>query len=236
MPRGLRAILLPGLDGTGRLFDPLLTELPNDLLAKVVSYPTDAILEYAALERLIEVALPKHDPFIIVAESFSGPLAIRLAARRMSGLIGLVLAGTFVQRPVPLPRATITEYVLRLALSPLFVRYFLAGTDAPDALIGETLSALRSVSPAVLVHRARQALTVDVTTEFARCATPILYLQGTRDRLVRPRVVAHLRRLRADLACVPLDAPHFVFQRRPAEAADAIARFIASNRLDASIP
>jgi pimeloyl-[acyl-carrier protein] methyl ester esterase len=78
MPEGLRAILLPGLDGTGRLFDPLLKELPADLRAEVISYPTDAILDYAALEQFVEAALPRRDPFIIVAESFSGPLAIRL--------------------------------------------------------------------------------------------------------------------------------------------------------------
>jgi pimeloyl-[acyl-carrier protein] methyl ester esterase len=217
MPEGLRAILLPGLDGTGRLFDPLLKELPADLRAEVISYPTDAILDYAALEQFVEAALPRRDPFIIVAESFSGPLAIRLASRRVTGLIGLVLAGSFVRRPIPLPRAAITQYLLPLALSPLFLRLFLVGTDASDALIRETLAAIRLVSPSVLVERARQALTVDVTAEFVQCAVPTLYLQGTRDRLVGPRIVRQLQRLRTDLRYIPLDAPHFVLQLRPAE-------------------
>jgi pimeloyl-ACP methyl ester carboxylesterase len=222
------------LDGTGRLFDPLLEELSPDLQANVISYPTNAILDYAALERLVEAALPKNDPFIIVAESFSGPLAIRLASRRVTGLIGLVLAGTFVRYPLPLPRVMISEYLVPLALSPLFLRLFLVGTDASDALIRETLAAIRLVSPSVLVERARQALTVDVTTDFVRCAVPMLYLQGTRDRVVGARIVRQLQRLRRDLVCVPLDAPHFVLQSRPVEAARAIGHF-GRNRLDAFV-
>src|SRR5215472_15855847 len=82
MPERVSVILLPGLDGTGRLFDPLLKELPADLHARVVTYPTDARLDYAALEGLVEAALPKNDPFIIAAEAFSGPVAIRLWSRR----------------------------------------------------------------------------------------------------------------------------------------------------------
>jgi pimeloyl-[acyl-carrier protein] methyl ester esterase len=233
MPLGLSVILLPGLDGTGRLFHPLLKDLSNDLQAKVLSYPTDAMLDYAALEQLVEAALPKHLPFIIVAESFSGPLAIKLAARRVTGLIGLVLVGTFVRYRIPLPRVIVTTYLLRLALSPLFLRHFLAGTDAPNILISETLAAIRLVSPSVLVERARQALTIDVTAEFLRCSVPMLYLQGARDRLIGARIVSDLQRLRTDLACIPLDAPHFVLQRRPAEAARAIEHF-GRNCLDAS--
>jgi pimeloyl-ACP methyl ester carboxylesterase len=229
MPQRLTVILLPGLDGTGRLFEPFLKELPDDLEAKVVSYPSDAILGYAALERLVEAALPKNDPFIVVAESFSGPLAVRIASRRMAGLVGLVLAGTFVRRPIPLPRAAISKYLLALALSPVFLRHFLTGTDASDTIVRETLAALRLVSPTVLLERAREALTIDVTAQFVRCAVPMLYLQGTRDRLIGTRIVRGLQRLRTDLVCTPLDAPHFVLQRRPAEAARAIEHFIDRN-------
>jgi hypothetical protein len=106
------------------LFEPLLKEVPNDLQAKVISYPSDAILGDVALEQLVEAALPKNDPFIVVAESFSGPLAIRLASRPVTGLMGLVLTGTFVRRPIPFPRAVVSKYIVRLVLSPLFVRHF----------------------------------------------------------------------------------------------------------------
>ena len=37
----IRLVLLPGMDGTGILFEPLLEILPSDLHAKVVSYPVN---------------------------------------------------------------------------------------------------------------------------------------------------------------------------------------------------
>jgi hypothetical protein len=51
--------------------------------------------------------------------------------------------------------------------------------------------------------------------------------------LIGARIVRGLRRLRTDLVCLPLDAPHFILQRRPAEAARAIENF-GRNCLDAT--
>jgi pimeloyl-[acyl-carrier protein] methyl ester esterase len=228
MPPSLATILLPGLDGTGMLFDPLLKELSKDLQAKVIAYPTNTILDYAALERLVEAQWPERGPVVTVAESFSGPLAIRLAARPLRGLIGLVLAGSFVRRPIPLvPQAVITPRLLQMALSPRLLRFFLVGSDGSDALVNETIAALSRVSPSVLVARARQALTIDVRAEFVRSRVPTLYLQGTRDRLIGARTVAEQQRMRTNVEYVRLDAPHFVLQRCPAAAARAIEHFIA---------
>ena len=44
------------MDGTGRLFGPLLGALPDWLPARVVSYPLDEALGYAELLPLVEAA------------------------------------------------------------------------------------------------------------------------------------------------------------------------------------
>lgn len=98
----MRLVLLPGLDGTGRLFEPLLRALPRNVHASVIGYPAspshgqnyEVLTEFAG-ERLGE------GPLLLVGESFSGPIAVELAARHPEKVRGLVLAVSFLTPPVP---------------------------------------------------------------------------------------------------------------------------------------
>ena len=54
----LPLVLLPGLDGTGEQFEPLLRELPASLTPIVVRYPTDRVLGYDALFLLAQYSAP----------------------------------------------------------------------------------------------------------------------------------------------------------------------------------
>lgn len=76
----MKLILLPGLDGTGRLFAPLIKILPSHYSPLVVAYPHDETLSYAALIDYVQGLIPKEESHILVAESFSGPIAINLAS------------------------------------------------------------------------------------------------------------------------------------------------------------
>jgi pimeloyl-ACP methyl ester carboxylesterase len=74
-------VLLPGLDGTGKLFAEFVEALKSVVECVVVAYPCDQPMGYGELEGLVVSALPKDRPFVLLGESFSGPLAIRIAAR-----------------------------------------------------------------------------------------------------------------------------------------------------------
>jgi pimeloyl-ACP methyl ester carboxylesterase len=97
----MHLILLPGMDGTGRLFGPLLRILPPGLEAAVVAYPADRPCGYAELLPLVEAAVPDGGEFLILGESFSGPLASLLAARRPRRLRGVILCASFARSPLP---------------------------------------------------------------------------------------------------------------------------------------
>ena len=97
--RPIYIVLLPGLDGTGLLFRPLIEKLPAYIKPIVVNYPTDEKLGYADLLPLALNALPKNEPFILLGESFSGPLSIMLAVSRPPGLKAVVLSTSFVKCP-----------------------------------------------------------------------------------------------------------------------------------------
>jgi pimeloyl-ACP methyl ester carboxylesterase len=93
-------VLLPGLDGTGELFRPLLAHLPPALQPIIVRYPGNEQLGYDVLLERVLGALPARERFIILGESFSGPLALMAADTRPAGLEAIVLCATFVRSPL----------------------------------------------------------------------------------------------------------------------------------------
>ena len=99
MTEKLPLVLLTGLDGTGASFLPLLARLPDWIMPVVASYPPDKPLDYAALLPKVLRLLP-NSPFVLLGESFSGPLAIMAAASKPPSLRGLILCATFMRNPV----------------------------------------------------------------------------------------------------------------------------------------
>lgn len=221
----METLLLPGLDGTGQLFAPLQQDLPAELGARVVAYPTH---EPYAYDQLLErIAVPAGS-FAIVAESFSGPLGLRLAERYADRMRALILVATFVRfSPVFLRWALpLVGQILRFRPPDFALRAALLGDDATATDVAALRKALSSVDPTVLAFRLREIARVDVNAELAATKIPILYMAGTKDRLIGLAAFEQIRRLRPDARLCELDAPHLVLQRRPSEAARAIAEFV----------
>jgi pimeloyl-ACP methyl ester carboxylesterase len=221
---------LPGLDGTGGLFEPILHALPAMLAPAVVSYPTKERLGYRALQRRVEAALPTDRPFAIVAESFSTPLAIRIAAQRPPGLVAIVLAGAFLANPIgpwsgP-ARLLARPWLFKLALPNLAIRRFLLEADASDSAVTQVAAAVGEVAPDVLASRLEATLTVDAVSAFESCDVPMLCIDAARERLLDPSVKAQMVRLRPDIPHVVIDAPHLILQARPNQSAGVIERFV----------
>jgi pimeloyl-ACP methyl ester carboxylesterase len=232
--RALPVLLLPGLDGTARLFRRFLGSATGALDLRPVPYPTDRFLGYAELDTLVRGHFPKG-PFAILGESFAGPLALRLARRAPPNLVGVVLSATFHRqpaRPVVARLSPLAPAFFRLPLPPHVVRLLLAGADAQRALVEEVREAVALVEPRVMAARARAALEVDATEDLRACPVPLLFLGGRHDRLLRRQIPAEIRAIRPAAEVRLLDAPHLVLQRRPAEAMSLVEDFLqrASSR------
>jgi pimeloyl-ACP methyl ester carboxylesterase len=223
-------VLLPGMDGSGRLFGGLLRALPGAYSTIVVGYPNETVITKDALVEYVERFLPVDEPFVLIAESFSGPIALRVAARARTDLRGVVLVSSFIRSPVRSMGSTLSVVAPLLFTLPLpnwVIRRWLAGQEASADLVREVRDSIRSVRPGVLSARLRQLLSEDVSDEAARCRVPLLYIGGTRDRLVTRRSEDALRAVRSDLKTSFIEAPHLVLQARPNEAARCILEFIA---------
>lgn len=224
-------ILLPGLDGSGVLFRPLIRHLPPEFRPIIVAYPPRDVLGYNELLPLVLSALPSPSPFLLLGESFSGPLALMAAATRPQGLRGVILCATFVRNPVR-PRLSL----LRHLASPFAFRFYPAATRIKAMFGGYSTpewrelkaEALKDVLPAVIAHRVRAVLQVNVLRELASCAVPILYLRGDRDRVVPGHNLKEILAARPETQVAYLSAPHLVLQTQPALAAAAISTFAAS--------
>ena len=227
----LSLVLLPGLDGTGILFEPFLEALPESIAPRVVAYPPDQPLDYAQLLPIVRDAVPKNEPFVLLGESFSGPLALMAAAEHPERLVAVVLCASFIKSPVPLvPRwARVFCRPLLFRFFPLFAqtKTLLGGYSTPDlrALLARAHSL---VTPAVLAGRVRSVLAVDVTAELEACTVPILYLAGASDRVVPRENLRAIQRRKPEVQCITLPAPHLVLQTRPVEASRAMASFLES--------
>src|SRR5688500_11473406 len=73
-------VLLPGLDGTGRLFRGFVECLPASVESIIVPLPPDAA-DYDSIAQSISNRLPRARPLVLLGESFSGPLALKIASR-----------------------------------------------------------------------------------------------------------------------------------------------------------
>lgn len=226
-------VLLPGLDGTGQLFAPLLKQLEADCKASVVAYPHDERLSYEQLKPYVRSALPVKEPFVLIAESFSGPLAVELAATPPDNLQALVLCASFVSNPAPPLLQWIHRFNhplwFRYRLPHTFVRYAAAMWDCEANVIDDLIEHTKTVRPEVLSFRFAQVLRVDVRAALQRCRLPLLYLRAKRDLLVMRRNWEEIARLKPDARYAEIDASHFVLQHKPAEAFAAIQAFLAAN-------
>lgn len=221
-------VALPGLDGTGRLFEPFAQAWrPRPL--EVIALPSDRALGYDELVEHVLPRLPKQRSFALLAESFSGPLGVRIAERKPAGLRGLVLAASFIRTPIPLgalarrvagwlPLASMPRGTLQAAL---------LSRDSPAGLLDSIEQAVRSVAPAVLAKRLDSLLDCDERARMAALALPVLCLNARQDRLVTRDAARDLAQggYKGHLTVHEFDAPHMLLQTRPVECAQAIAAF-----------
>lgn len=225
---GVTICLLPGLDGTGLLYRRLQAELQDDFETSVLTYDVDDG-SYADLAKKLMPRLPRDRPFVLVGESFAGPLAILLAARRPPGLQVVVLAASFARTPVRGGRnmAALMGHLPLLRPPRFLLERLLVGDDRDEYLAKQLEDALAAVRLTTLKARVLAALRCDVGAELASLDVPLLYLVAKRDRLIPRAAGDWVVKMYANTECAYLDAPHFVFQVAAEASARSIRAFLS---------
>ena len=72
-----KLILLPGMDGTRELYKNFANTLPPAFETEVLRYAADRFLSSEQLASFVEPATSIPEPFLLLTESFSTPIAIQ---------------------------------------------------------------------------------------------------------------------------------------------------------------
>lgn len=220
-------VLLPGMDGIGIRHGPFIAALSGACPVLPLAYPPDPKLGYRELERFVLERLPQEAPFVLLGESFSGPLAAMVAAAAPPGLVGLVLSASFVRNPRP--ATSLLRWLLAAPLPhpPLWaIEWLLFGGSGDPALRAEVKSVMARVPSAVFRARLRQVMDTDASDQLRRTTVPLLYLRATRDWLVPESAARAIATIRPDARIVDIPAPHLLLQTAPDAAARAVAEFL----------
>jgi pimeloyl-ACP methyl ester carboxylesterase len=223
-------LLLPGLDGTGLVFEPLVTHLPAEIETQLVRYPADRLMSLQEHVAFAKKQCPKKKPFVLLAESFSGPIALQLLADPPENLIGVIFVATFAHYPSPFlldaGRMLPQGLLLKLFTTTLFSRFFCLGKASADA-VKLFRKALKSVQLNVLSQRLKILAELPPPPEIT-FSGPCLYIQASNDRLVSSRAVAPLQRHLPQLQVEKIHGPHIILLAEAQRGARLISDFIAS--------
>lgn len=220
-------VLMPGLNGTHGLFKPLLNALPSEYKALKLSYPTDKKQSYEELSQYVLSEIQTiNGYFILLGESFSGPLSIIVASHRPRGLIGIVLSATFVSAP-NYKLGRLLPWTLAFYLSkPLYAIRAAFAKEKNIQFIQAISDELNKVCSNVLADRIKSVFNVNVRELFKNIDYPILYLRGKKDYVVPKKNLDTILSLKPQTKVVELDASHFLLQSNPKQSVQAIVSFI----------
>jgi pimeloyl-[acyl-carrier protein] methyl ester esterase len=224
----IKLVFMPGLDGTGISFEPLSKFLSENIAATVVRYPADRLLSF---EEIVACAYDqvKGEQDIVLAESFSGPVAISLIASGRLKVKGLILCTTFAESPrrttLKMLRWLPLELGLKLPFQSLLLRLMLRDNKAIGTLFPIWQRLKATVPARALAHRMRLLSLIDVRHLLPKLTIPCWYIQATEDRLLPSSVLDFVQAM-PHLVVKKLTGPHFILQAEPEASAAIINEFV----------
>jgi pimeloyl-ACP methyl ester carboxylesterase len=224
--------LLPGLDGTGELFFPIVPLLRDYFEVHVVRYGDEA-----GFDDYVECAakqLPANVSLSLVAESFSGPVAIRLLAGKQFDFEASVLCATFCKSPLPvltrlsryLPEKLFGSHVLSRAVVDLWV----TGSAAKPEVSRKARELLQRVDPGQFKRRIGVVNDVDVSAQLQAVDVPLLYIQAESDRVVLADSGAEIMKHAKNIRLEKVSGSHMILQTRPEKCAEMIIDHVTRSR------
>ncbi|AFU97585.2 serine aminopeptidase domain-containing protein [Simiduia agarivorans] len=207
----MKYVLLPGMDGTGSLFERALNKMRH-LDVQVLPLPERVFSTYSALAQAIRPELP-DTPYILIAESFSGRVAAEIAGSGSENLKGIIFVNSFLDPPSKALLNLTTLLPLNSAwlwtiAKPLISYLCLHGKG------GEIYQRLKSVVAGVPVSvlNSRLRMMADMSPPSVNLALEVKVLIGKQDRLIS---LAKSERISAsyDVSEIQvLDGPHMLLQ------------------------
>ncbi len=222
---------MPGFDGTGALFAPLIEAFGPKYEFKVVRYSDECTL--AECVNTAASFMP-DEPAVLIAESFSGPVALSLMSRFPDRVHCAVLCATFPSKPHPLllqiasrlPAALLGADSLRKAA----VRMFCLNGIRDRKLLEQVTRVVQDMTSAHINARFRILRDIDPGADLANIRVPTLYLRASQDRLIGDALGDEIVGQIPNATLREVDGPHLLLQAKPAECAVLIREFVGRSQ------
>lgn len=211
----MKILLIPGMDGTGELFKPLLDELPKNVETQIVCL--NCLKTQTPKGQSSEIAsLIGNDEVIILSESYSGYIVYHLSLLSNVNIKHIVFAASFLENPTWLSRFNklIPLNLVRRSLIPgiILSSIFFAQRNNKK-LVKLLISSLKLVSNSTLRQRLKVINKLVRPTELL--SVPCTYVQATNDYLVSKKSVDVFKELCININVVKVSGGHFVVQSNP---------------------
>ncbi len=211
------------MDGTGKLFAPLLQFLDKESTT-IISYPTKGKQDYETLFEYVREKLPEEE-FILVAESFSGPIGAKLAKSNIPNLKAIFFVATFITTPrkllIKIVRQLPIKLLTKLPFVPRIYRHYLFGSKATkDKLV--QFHKILSQLPSNTLKQRMLAIESLVSLGGGSLEVPAVYIRPEEDKLVPYSKCIEFSALFSNYSVKTIRGPHFILQANPKECADVI--------------
>ncbi len=226
MPK-TKLVLLPGLDGTGTLFKPLLEVLGDKPCSVVV--PLNDLPSEGAQDQASEIAKRlTGESYVLFAESYSGRIAYELCRLGSLSIKHIIFAASFLSRPTLLAQlgSSLPIGFLRMPPAPagLLAKVFSGDASRTD-LVQSAQRALDEVSDSTL--RKRLSIVAAMKLPNARLDVPCTYIRPSSDMLVSRHAVQSLASVCPQLDVQTVKGGHFIAQSSPTACNAIISRVFA---------
>ncbi len=221
----MKLVLLPGMDGTGKLFEEFLSYQDRDHL--VITLPQNGPQDHTSLARSLERQLPKED-YILLAESFSGGIVPELLKQNIPHIKGVIFVASFLSCPnkylLPIAKILPIKALASAPLSQISHKFLLLGKDASKTLLSKFIKVTESIPNHII--QSRLAVMSQQRLPSATFDIPTVYIQALSDKLIKPSKSRELSNIFRNIEYIKIDGPHFLVQAKPKESSQAVTKAI----------
>ncbi len=218
----MKLVLLPGMDGTGKLFEDFLSFYDGD--HQVIPLPEEGGQSTNELAKYILSHLPSEN-IILLAESFSGSIVPSLLKKSDSNIKGVIFVASFISCPNPvlvsIARYLPIKLLARIPGAGLFHRFFFLGSSVSTKTLNKFCNVIDSLPTQTLINRLKNMKNLPKRFSFST-DIPCVYLKPTRDKLVPKAKMVQIESVFNNSSHTYIDGPHFILQSKPEEMAAQI--------------
>jgi len=230
MEKAKHLVLLPGLDGSGLLFEAFVESCFGPDQYTIISYPTDFHIPYRELAEYVISYLPKDKSILLLGESYSGPVAIQLALKPELNIVSLILVATFCYYPKSLLKVISFclpyKYLLQLPIPDFLLRFMCFDKNVDAKLISVLRKCLTITPVGIMSQRMADGIRIDVRQQLKNLTIPCTYIKAKHDKLVSGQAALEIKKMNSAVKIIEVDGPHFILQTRVKDCCTIIKKLL----------